>query len=61
LYEEYRYLSAFIGVFAIVIFVAVDIVGQTVPEGESTIVQFYTSIAFIIGASTSVLCGYIGM
>lgn len=46
--QEYSYLFVFVIVFAIIILV-IDMF------------SFYTAIAFIIGAFTSVLCGYIGM
>ena len=47
--QEYLYTFLFVIVFAAVIFLTVD-------GGH-----FYTTIAFLLGASTSILSGYIGM
>jgi inorganic pyrophosphatase len=51
LWSEYVYLFLFIALFSVLIhFVAENKPGQ-----------FYTTIAFAVGALTSILCGYIGM
>lgn len=52
LFQEYKYLSIYVLIMSIVVFFAVDFV-------ES--VQFYTTIAFIVGSYTSIVSGYIGM
>jgi len=51
LMREYLYLLIFIIVFALVIFFF----------GEHTQWTAYTTIAFLIGSGTSILCGFIGM
>ncbi len=48
---EYLYLSIFVIVLAIFIFFFVEPVFGT----------FYTTLAFLVGGFTSILCGYIGM
>jgi len=53
---EYRILLAFIGLFTIVILVLVG-AGQN----NNYIFGAFSAIAFIIGALTSIACGYIGM
>lgn len=52
LFQEYKYLTIYIFIMSIVVFVAVDFVET---------VQFYTTIAFIVGSYTSILSGWIGM
>jgi K(+)-stimulated pyrophosphate-energized sodium pump len=54
--KEYTALAIFITLFAGVVFAAVDMPWV---EGNSSFP--YTTVAFIIGAITSMLCGYIGM
>lgn len=51
LFEEYLYLTVFIAIFAVIIFLFAEHKRGT----------FYTTVSFIIGAYTSILCGYIGM
>lgn len=51
LHEEYRYMSVFIAVFAVVIWLTV----------EKSIGEFWTVVPFILGALTSIVSGYIGM
>jgi Na+/H+-translocating membrane pyrophosphatase len=51
LYQEYIYLTVFILLFGAVIFFFAE-------HKKGT---FYTTGAFIIGAYTSIICGYIGM
>ena len=51
LMEEYIYLTVFIILFGAVVRF----------YGEATKGTWYTTIAFIIGAYTSIICGYIGM
>lgn len=62
---EYLVLSLFCILFAIILAVTVDMqemksetVGSTTREGTNAP---YTSIAFLIGAGTSIIAGYIGM
>jgi inorganic pyrophosphatase len=51
LFSEYFYLVIFILLFGALIF-------KVAEEKPGT---FYTTIAFVVGAFTSILCGYIGM
>lgn len=51
MFEEYKFISIFIGVMAIVIIFGV----------ESNLGEFWTTVAFILGALTSLLSGYVGM
>jgi Na+/H+-translocating membrane pyrophosphatase len=55
LMAEYFVMGGFMTLMAIIIFIAVDIVGN---GGE---VQFFTTIAFSLGAIISVVSGWIGM
>jgi len=54
LFKEYSYLAVFIVVFGGVIFVVLGIGHGWVPAMVST-------VAFVVGAITSIACGYIGM
>lgn len=56
LVQEYTIMVIFIGIFAVIVLVVVDIFGQ-----ESTGFRFYATASFIIGSLTSILCGWIGM
>lgn len=56
LYQEYSIMSVFIAFFSVVVFLIVDIFGQ-----EKIVFRMYATIAYIIGAGTSILCGFIGM
>jgi Na+/H+-translocating membrane pyrophosphatase len=51
LFTEYLYLTLFIILFGTLIY----FVAEHKPG------QFYTTIAFVTGAYTSIICGYIGM
>ena len=51
LFTEYLYLLIFISCFALLIFLV----------GEHKRWMAYTTIAFLIGSLTSILCGWIGM
>jgi Na+/H+-translocating membrane pyrophosphatase len=51
LLTEYLYLLIFIAIFALLIFFV----------GEHKQWTAYTTIAFLVGALTSILCGFIGM
>ena len=55
--KEYSYLAVFCSVFAVIIYFAVDF-PQT---NDNPRYVPYTTIAFFLGAATSMLCGYIGM
>lgn len=48
--KEYLYLSAFCAIFSVIIYFAAEV--NNYP---------YTTVAFLIGATTSMLCGYLGM
>lgn len=56
LFQEYSVMLVFIVIFGAIVFVVVDMYGH----GE---VKFraYATCAFVIGALTSMLCGFIGM
>ena len=56
LYEEYMIMSIFIVVFAGVVLLVVDVLGHSAPGFRA-----YASLAFVTGALTSMLCGFIGM
>ena len=49
--EEYKFLAMFLVAFAILLFFTV----------EPKLGMCYTTIAFLIGSSTSITAGYIGM
>lgn len=49
-------MSAFILIFGLIIFVIVDLWGQ-----EKFHFRCYATISFVVGAYTSILCGFIGM
>ena len=51
LFQEYIYLTVFIILFAVVIYFFAE-------HKKGT---FYTTTSFVIGAYTSIICGYIGM
>ena len=53
--QEYKYLTVYVVVMAIVVFLAVDC------NFDLGTVQVYTTIAFVIGCYTSILSGFIGM
>ena len=55
--KEYTYLSVFCALFSVVIYLAVDFPEKAGVEGIAP----YTTLAFYIGAITSMTCGYIGM
>lgn len=55
--KEYTYLTVFCLIFSIAIYFAVD---YQEAMGDNRYIP-YTTIAFYIGAFTSMLCGYIGM
>jgi len=54
--KEYTALAIFITLFAAIVFAAVDM-----PWVEGNPTFPYTTVAFIVGAITSMACGYIGM
>ena len=51
--KEYTYLGIFCALFATIIYFAVDYI----EEGSFP----YTTVAFLVGASTSMLAGFLGM
>lgn len=54
--KEYTALAGFLTLFAAIVFSAVDM-----PWAEDSFIFPYTTVAFIIGAITSMVCGYVGM
>ena len=56
LFQEYSIMAVFIVLFSLVVLFIVDIFGQ-----EKAAFRFYATTAYIIGAVTSILCGFIGM
>jgi H(+)-translocating pyrophosphatase len=56
LFKEYSIMSVFILIFGLVVLIVVDILGQ-----EKMGFRCYATLSFVIGAFTSILCGYIGM
>jgi inorganic pyrophosphatase len=70
---EYQYLLIFMSIFSVIIFVFLSSVGgfnlervpceyDTTQECPSTVAYaFFTTVAFILGALTSTLSGYLGM
>lgn len=59
--QEYLYLGIFAAVFAIILGVTVDTYEMSRGDGEQTTNFPYTAVAFLVGAGTSILAGYIGM
>jgi len=57
--KEYTYLTVFCGIFSVLIYIATD--AQEMPNNSEIQYMPFTTIAFFIGAATSMLCGYIGM
>jgi len=57
--EEYLYLSLFCTAFAVLLGVTVDWQEMSAEQGATNFP--YTATAFLIGAATSILSGYIGM
>jgi len=55
LFREYRVMTIFIVLFAVVLGLLIDVEGTKAHEG------IYTALAFVGGAATSILAGYIGM
>jgi len=51
LYAEYKYISVFCGGMAVLIFFTVELEFS----------QIWTTVSFLLGCFTSVLCGYVGM
>jgi len=59
LFAMYKILAIFIVIFGALVYVIVDILGSK--AGTDTKYIPYATISFLIGAVTSILCGYIGM
>ena len=57
LIREYTIMCIFIFFFSIIILLVVDIFGSA----SDNSFRMYTTIAFIVGSLTSILCGWIGM
>jgi len=60
LWKEYQYISVFVVVFSILLFVCL---GPPPSKGEESrwMQALFTVIAFVVGSITSVVAGYIGM
>ena len=56
LFQEYAIMAIFIVIFSGVILAIVDIWGQ-----EEAKFRCYATVAYIVGAVTSIICGFIGM
>ena len=54
--QEYLIMGIFIIIFGIIVLLVIDIFAGGDPK-----TRFYASIAYVVGAITSMLCGYIGM
>jgi len=59
LFRMYKILAIFVVIFGALVYVIVDILGSK--AGSQTRYMPYATISFLIGAITSILCGYIGM
>merc|ERR1719230_533292 len=59
--QEYLYLGIFAAVFAIILGVTVDTYEMGRTDGVEQTNFPYTAVAFLVGAGTSILAGYIGM
>ena len=59
--QEYLYLGIFAAVFAIILGVTVDTYEMGRTDGVQQTNFPYTAVAFLVGAGTSILAGYIGM
>lgn len=56
LFKEYSVMSTFILLFGLVVLGIVDLWGQ-----ETFSFRCYATVSFVVGAYTSILCGYVGM
>lgn len=59
--QEYLYLGIFSAIFAIILGVTVDAYEMSRDDGPPQTNFPYTAVAFLVGAGTSILSGYIGM
>jgi H(+)-translocating pyrophosphatase len=59
LFAEYKIMAVFTVLFGILVYVVVDITGAK--EHSGTKYFPLATVAFVIGAITSIVCGYIGM
>lgn len=58
LFQEYLIMGIFIFCFGLIVFFVVDVFGS---GGSGATWRFYATIAYLVGSTTSMLCGYIGM
>jgi H(+)-translocating pyrophosphatase len=56
---EYTVMTIFVFIFSIFVFILVDYLGQT--DEKNRVFRVYATLSYLIGAFTSILCGYIGM
>ena len=59
LQTEYKYMAMFMGGFSVVIWFFLG--AQDGFSGKSTLTATFSTIAFLNGAATSIVCGYLGM
>lgn len=59
--QEYLYLGIFSAILAIILGVTVDAYEMSRDDGPPQTNFPYTAVAFLVGAGTSILSGYIGM
>ena len=56
---EYTVMGYFVVVFSVIVFILVDYLGQT--DEKNRVFRVYATASYVIGAVTSIICGYIGM
>jgi len=59
LYAEYKIMAVFIVVFGILVYAIVDCMGAKAGVGSAYLP--YATLSFVIGAVTSIVCGWMGM
>jgi Na+/H+-translocating membrane pyrophosphatase len=62
LHAEYRILAIFMVGFGLLLFVVLGSLGDKVgAKGGKWISAIFSTMAFLLGAITSILCGWVGM